>query len=277
MIIDAHAHAMGDFAKKDSLLNILKENNVDKIVLCPGGSVDDPTDQPGFIPRFKKPNFIISNPTLLFLSNRFLKRSHKSGSHEVSINNEFIYNLRKKLPSKIIQYYWVDIEKEDILNQVKEDYEKWKFDGLKLHQCITPFSIENQIFDKLANFASSKNLPIFIHIFSQKEAKKFVNFTKKHPKTIFTIAHLMGLETFIDADYSVGNVYFDISPYYIISKKRIYKVIKHFGISHVILGSDSPIGLDNLANNIKKIKNMNLTLIEKEMILGKNIANILNI
>ena len=37
MIIDAHAHASGDFLHGEDLIKILDSNKVDKVVLVPGG------------------------------------------------------------------------------------------------------------------------------------------------------------------------------------------------------------------------------------------------
>ena len=36
MIIDAHAHACGEFLKGEDIVRILDENDVDKVVLVPG-------------------------------------------------------------------------------------------------------------------------------------------------------------------------------------------------------------------------------------------------
>ena len=73
------------------------------------------------------------------------------------------------------------------------------------------------------------------------------------------------------------NLYFDISTYFIISKRRIRYAMKHFGADHVTLGSDSPFGEKNLENNINKIRKMNISDKEKDMILGLNIKKILKL
>jgi len=73
------------------------------------------------------------------------------------------------------------------------------------------------------------------------------------------------------------NVYFDISTYYIISRKRIKKAIKYYGSDHVLLGSDSPLGIDNLKNNILKIRDMDLSEEDRKNILGLSIAKLLGL
>ena len=87
----------------------------------------------------------------------------------------------------------------------------------------------------------------------------------------------MGLENVIRHGKDLTNIYFDISTYFIISKRRIKKAIKYFGADHVFLGSDTPMGYDNLKNNIEKIKNMELSPEEKELILGRAIAKLLKL
>ena len=71
MIVDGHAHALAEFARVDSLKEIIDELGVDKVVLCPGGSSE--TD---IKPKFPQPkeNFLVTNPRLLFLGNRYLRR-----------------------------------------------------------------------------------------------------------------------------------------------------------------------------------------------------------
>ncbi len=111
-------------------------------------------------------------------------------------------------------------------------------------------------------------MPIFIHIYNFKEANKFVEFVRRFPEVNFILAHLMGLENFVKKGKGLKNIYFDISTSYIINQRRIKKAMKHFGVDHVLLESDSPIGYDNLKNNIEKIQKMKISKLEKEMILG---------
>lgn len=273
MIIDGHAHALGEFSNVESIKTILDELKVDKIVLCPGSS-EDPTITP-IKPKIKG-NFITKNARIVFVSNIFLRRYSK-GMGDRDAGNQYVHSLVEKLPERIIQFYWVNFFREDYFEELREKFSKWKFKGLKLHQCVLPFSNDSEDMEKLSQFAAENNLPIFIHIFNPKEADKLVGLGRKHPKTNYIVAHMMGLENVISKGKDLKNFYFDISTYYIVSNQRIKKAIKFFGADHVLLGSDSPLGYDNLKNNIKKIKKMDIPKEQKELILGNGIAKLLDI
>jgi len=273
MIIDGHAHALAEFADPEMLRRILSELEVDKVVLCPGGGAD-----PHYEPRRPKvkESFLVTNHRILFLSNHLLRRWSK-GITDRDVGNNYIFELRKQLPEKIIQFYWANFLDENYYSKMIAAYEKMKFHGIKLHQCVIPFDNAGKNMEQVAKFAAEHNMPIFIHIFSSKEANKLIKLARREPKTNFIIAHLMGLENVIKHGRDLKNIYFDISTYYIISKRRIKKAIKYFGADHVFLGSDTPMGYDNLKMNIEKIQNMDLTREEKELILGKAIAKLLNL
>ena len=273
MIIDGHAHALGEFSDSKKLEAKLDELQVDKIVLCPGAS-EDPSVEP--IKPKMKGNFLTKNARIVFVSNIFLRRYSKALADR-DTGNKYVYSLVEKLPERIIQFYWVNFRREGYLEELEENYRKWKFKGLKLHQCVLPFTNDSEDMEKLSKFAAKNKLPIFIHVYNPKEADKLVELGRKHPKTNYILAHMMGLENVINKGKDLKNFYFDTSTYYIISKRRIKKAIEIFGADHVFLGSDSPLGYDNLKNNIIKIKEMDIPDKQKELILGKGLAKLLGI
>jgi len=272
MIIDAHSHAIGEFADPEQLFQIMKDLVVDKVVLCPGAG--DPHGDP-FRPKVKE-SILTTNPNILFLSNKYLRRKSKNfGNRETG--NEFVQSLVNKYPERLIHYYWVNFKTENHFEQLQEHYKTWSIKGLKLHQCVVPFQNDSEELENLSRFAAEKNLPIFIHVFNKKEAKKLITTMRDNPDTNYTIAHMMGLEEVIKWGNELTNVYFDTSTYYIISKRRILKAIKYFGADHVIMGSDSPLGHDNLENIMKKIRSMDISSEDRELIMGGNIARLLRL
>jgi predicted TIM-barrel fold metal-dependent hydrolase len=273
LIIDGHAHASAEFADPKKLNEIMKELNVARVVLCPGRGAD-----PHYEPKRPKvkQSLLVTNHRILFLSNHLLRRWSKDVTDR-DLGNEYIFKLTKKMPGKIIQFYWVNFLDEKFYSKMIDAYERMKFQGIKLHQAVIPFDNECEELKQVVKFAGENNLPIFIHIFSSKEANKLIKLARRFPNTNFIIAHLMGLENVIKRGKDLSNIYFDISTYFIISERRIKKTIRYFGADHVFLGSDTPMGYDNLKNNIEKIKNMDLTSDEKELILGKAIAKLLRL
>ncbi|NHJ49309.1 MAG: amidohydrolase family protein [Asgard group archaeon] len=272
MIIDGHAHAFGEFGSIERLIPILDSLKVDKVVLCPAGA--DPTAE-AHKPKLKE-SFIITRPRLHLLSNRFLRHGPSSLMNR-DPGNHHVYSLKEKKPDRIIQFYWVNVLEEDFDKDLLENFNKMKFNGIKLHQCIVPFNNDSQEMQKLSQIAAEKKLPIFIHIYNAKEAKKFVALTQKNKDTNYIVAHMMGMEQIIKNSSYLENIYLDTSTYYIISKKRLLKAIKYFGVDHIIMGSDSPIGYDNLENIILKIKSLIIKDVEKEMIMGGNLKQLLKL
>ncbi|NPD87413.1 MAG: amidohydrolase family protein [Asgard group archaeon] len=272
MIIDGHAHASGEFSEPEKLISILDKLGVDKIVLCPGSLEKDA------IPDIPKISYspISKIRHLIFLANKYYLK-HEVPDHYFEQGNELINSFRENHPDRIIQFLWVNPSNEDTINKIKEALDNWEIKGIKLHQCLSSFSNDGSGMRKLAEIARINNLPIFIHIFSREEVRKLVNLAREFPKTNFIIAHFIGMEIAKKYGKDLKNLYFDISTYFIISKRRIRYAMKHFGANRVIMGSDSPFGERNLENNIQKIRKMNISTKEKELILGKNIANLLNL
>ena len=272
MIIDGHSHAIGNFADIEFLKKLMKELAVDKIVLCPGGG--DPNSN-HIVPKFKE-NFFTTRYRLVMLSNRMLRGNYQTHSDR-DMGNFYVRSLVEQLPDKLLQFYWVNLLDEEFKEKLAKAHKEWKLSGLKLHQCIIPFSNDSEEMQYLATFAAKNKLPIFIHIYSPKEAKKLAVLARKNPKTNFIVAHMMGFENILKEGKDLTNVYFDISTYYIISRKRIKKAIKYYWSDHVFLGTDSPLGIDNLKNNIIKINDMDLSDEERKNILGLGLAKLLNL
>ena len=273
MIIDGHAHALGEFSDPKQIEEIMTRLHVDKIVLCPTGG--DPTTEPSR-PKPRK-IFLYYNPNAHFLSNKMMRFLWGRNTDDRDFGNEFVYNLTKKLPGRIIQFYWVNFNDPHHFEKLMDHYHKWRFKGIKLHQPIVKFRSDSEEMERISRFAGVHLMPVFIHVHSAKEAKRLVKLARKHPATKYIVAHQMGLEQVIKYGKDLTNIYFDISTYYIVSEKRILKAMKYFGADHVLLGSDSPLGYDNLERNIEKIKKMNITDEEKEMILGGNVKRLLNL
>ncbi|RLI69707.1 hypothetical protein DRO91_07580 [Candidatus Heimdallarchaeota archaeon] len=217
-----------------------------------------------------------TNPKILFLSNKFLRRK-ASGLMDREFGNNLVHELQRKLPKRVLQYYLVNFFDPDFYTKLLKRYREWHFQGLKLHQCIVPFKNDGKAFRLLSEFAAEKGLPIFIHVYSAREAKKLVQTALQYPETNYILAHFMGLEETIRIAPKIKNIYFDTSTYYIVSEKRIRKAIKFFGAEHVIMGSDSPFGINNLERIIKKIRALKISSEEQATILGGAITQLLKL
>jgi predicted TIM-barrel fold metal-dependent hydrolase len=273
MIIDAHAHACGAFLKGKDIIETLKKNNVDKIVLVPG--------ELGSNKNYSLPELAGKFPnTDVVLFTNFLTKiviGISGAAKQIEKGNAYVYSLAKKYPERIIQFYWVRLSLPNALENLERHYREYGFKGIKIHQCWDSFRINSDTFHKVAEWANSKDLPIFVHLFSKKQATQLAKYIKEHSKPIFIIAHLFGLERYIEEGLTSDNIFFEISAPQLISIKRLMKAIHQFGAGRILLGSDTPYGLKNLELNIKRIRTLNITDDEKDLILGNNIKTLLKI
>lgn len=271
MIIDAHAHACGAFLKGENIVEILDANLADKVVLVPGelGSDKDYSilELGAWFP----------NTDVIWFTNLATKMviGITGAAKKIEPGNDYVFSLAKEYPERIIQFYWVRLSQPGALEKLERHYEEYGFKGIKLHQCWESFRVDSEIFYQVADWASTKDLPIFVHLFSKRQASRLAKFIKEHPGAIFIIAHLFGLERYVAANITTKNVYFEISTPQLISTRRLLNAINHFGANRIILGSDTPYGVNNLKRNIERVKTLNITSEQKDMILGGNIKNLL--
>ncbi len=273
MIIDGHAHSCGNFFTAQGIVDTLDKLNVDKVVLCPGQINDEKNQGIPNIAAFLK------NTDIMYFTNKIIRKVTKNNTavNNLDKRNEYVYKLLQKLPKRIIQFYWADPNKENIIDDLEKKYEEWNYSGIKLHQCSEQFSSVHYKMHQIADFAKYKGIPIFIHLYSNKDVVDMIKLISDHPDTTFIIAHLIGMELFEKNQKNFDNIYFEISPAPLISDNRIQCAINKFGSDHIILGSDTPYGKDNLKLNIQRVERLKISDREKEQILGINMQRILNI
>ena len=274
MIIDAHAHACGEFADPRKLTNILDKLGVDKVALCPGlkGHTSAPTPPNIPISAIKKHPLYgryFINPGIRFNYNCLLR--------EKQDGNEFVHSLAKKYPDRVIQIYWVDPRKPDFLTKLEKDFDKWHFKGIKLHQVCTPFESDGIETNHIARFCGEKRLPLFIHLWADGDALKLLNIAKNYPGTDFVLLHLVGLEAVAEQARYINNIYYEISPFSYIKETRLKYAIDNLGTDRIMLGSDTPWDKGSLESNIARIGRLNIDSTGKERILGGNALDILNL
>ena len=272
VIIDAHAHACGDFLHGKDIVKILDSNNVDKVVLVPGelGSTKN-YSLPDWAARFPDTD-IVSFTNLITKVVIGISGTAK----QIAEGNEYVYSLAKEFPDRIIQFYWVRLSTPHPLQDLERDFERYRFRGIKMHQCWESFRIDSEVFNRVAEWAASKELPIFVHLFSKAQATQLAEYIKEHPEPIFIIGHLFGLERYMKAGIDSDNIFFEISTPDLVSIHRLKKAIHSFGAHRILLGSDTPYGQDNLKTNLARVRGLDITDAEKHLILGVNMKKILS-
>lgn len=267
MVIDGHAHASREFASIDSLCKTLDKAGVDKVVLCPSLKNNTKLGPPPKIFNGNKERSIEK----VYALNRMIRFTYmvlrKKGDP-----NQFVYDLHRALPERVLQFYWIDCRKKEALDLFNKRYDDWQFCGVKLHQGWNPFSFDSPLFHTLLESLEEKQLPLFVHPSKKSETAKLCAIAKEHPTVPIIIGHLMGSE--IGKKYTCDNLFHDISPTNL-RTDLVLDAINTYGAMQIIFGSDMPFG--NLADNLKKVDSLPISTDQKELLLGGAIKPLLKL
>ena len=110
MIIDAHAHAGGEFNNPDNIIKILDKYRVDKILLCPpiknnSNLSAGPQLEIKFIKESVTYGWVYINPAIRILS--YLLRNKKQDW------NTLIFKFADQYPDRIIRILWINPAKSN--------------------------------------------------------------------------------------------------------------------------------------------------------------------
>ena len=271
MIIDGHAHACGDYLTNESIMNYLARNNTDYAILVPGQKGSKKTY------NFKEKKIRDKKKEILDGTNKLIKFAIgiTNSIKHIPVGNQQIYMLKKE-NEKIKQFYWV-IHEFDI-SHIDSEFEKMKFEGIKLHQCWERSDFKSVWFLNLVDWLINFDIPLFIHLYSFEDVIEIIKIIKKFPKLKIIIAHCYGLEKIAELNsIELENVYFDISNNYFVPKERIENGLKILGSNKFTLGSDTPYGKSALKYTIDRVRQLKIKEYEVDNILGLNMKNIIRI
>jgi len=270
MIIDGHGHSCGEYLTSESITDYLSNNDVDYVVLVPG--------QKGSKKTFKfKEKAFIKESEILDGTNKLIKFviGLTNSIKHIPFGNINIFEM-KKTNNKIKQFFWAINSYS--LNDIQSEYERMKFDGIKIHQCWEKNDFHSRWFNGLITWLINVDIPLFIHLYSSEDVISIMQIIKKYPKLKIIIAHCYGLEKIITlSSVQLENIFFDISNNYFVPKQRIENVLKIIGSSKFTLGSDTPYGQDALKLTIDRVTGLKLKQSEIDNILGINMKHLLKI
>ena len=193
MIIDGHAHSCGEFYEAENIIEKLDVLRVDKIILCPGVK-----NEPKGYNLLELAKRIDATDIMIGMNKIIRLISNLQTATDLEVRNEYVHTLHSRYPERILQFYWADPNQKELVQDLHDKFCRWGFCGIKLHQCYHGFNSELSGVDTIADFARDKDMPVFIHLYSSADARKFINTVKRHKETNFIIAHLIGLNTFIE-------------------------------------------------------------------------------
>ena len=272
MIIDGHAHASGPFLHAEGIARSLDAAGVDRVVLVSGETDSEKTYS---LPRVARR---FPNTDVVAWTNRLTRVviALTRGVRHIAPGNEHVYRLSQELPDRVIPFHWVVLSRDGNHYDLERLYDERHFCGLKLHQCWDRFRVASVEFEAVMNWAELKGLPVFIHLYDRRGVRELMNYLRHHPGAKVIVGHLFGLDDFIASGQRFERVVFDISTHELVSAHRILKAIEHFGVQHVVMGSDTPYARDALPLAIERVRSLSLSDPEKDSILGDNIRRLLD-
>ncbi len=271
MIIDGHSHACGEFLDAEKIISRLDAAGASMAVVSPA--------EPGSSRTYRVPNLAghFPGPVWMYPVNRLVKFAVivKRMAARLDEGNAAVFAMHQAAPNRILQCYWLDTSRPDALQRLEKHHAQWGFAMVKLHQCWTAFDAAGPLVNEVADWCGRKGLPLFAHLYRARDVAAYYDTVKAHPSTNFVLAHCIDVDVMAQRP-PLDNLYFDISPPDLVSVRQIRTAVDHAGSEHVVLGSDTPYGRDNLRRNIGKIRAMEgLSALDRDRILGQNLFHLL--
>lgn len=270
MIIDGHAHACGKYLNSQSIVKYLDEHRIDMVVLCGG--------EPNSVKDYSYPMLsnVFTGQGLGYFFNMIISMVIKinHAADHLDEQNKAVYELTKQLPNRVINAYWVNPTEKNCIDKLEQFYSVYNFRIIKLHQCWTQFDINSNQNKKIFSWANEHKIPVFIHLRSHDQVMEFVKNANQFSDTVFIVAHMIGLD-YISQNLNGTNVYFDLSAPQLYSRNMLKKALNKFGAERLILGSDTPYGIDNISKVMSRLKQLSLSVEDIDLICGSNLAKLL--
>ncbi len=268
MVIDGHAHACGSYLTSMQITSYLDDHGVDCVVLAPGQLNSRKTyslkDRTASDPGKDTVN------SLKYLIRIVVTLS--GAAKQIPVGNEYVFGLKRENP-RVRQFFWISRES---IEEIAKQYERMKFDGVKIHQCWIEKKIDTAWFEELVCFLVDRDIPLFIHLGSYGEIPRIINVQGRHVNLKLIIGHCFGIERFIESRESLSdNVHFDISNNYFVSRERLIEGIRKLGAHRFLLGSDTPYGRDSLKLTMERVDSLPVGQAVKDAILGLNMKRLL--
>jgi predicted TIM-barrel fold metal-dependent hydrolase len=271
LIIDGHAHCAGEFCRAEDIIRVMDELGVAAVVLCPG-PVSSPRRPP--VPDLTR---VLKKRGTGMGGNWFVRLLGRLARRRIDFDsaNAEVAEFARRYPGRIIPAFWADPSVGGLKALLEARHGELGFRAVKLHQCFQRFTCDSAGMREIADFAAAERMPVIIHLYGRRDARALVRLAMAFPRTNIVVAHLLGLDIFIRAGRAaVPNVYLDISPPNLTSPWLVRRAVEAFGADHVLLGSDTPYGRENLRLAIARVDAMDIPPADKALILGGNAARL---
>ena len=187
--------------------------------------------------------------------------------------NKIVETAIKKNPERFIGFFTMNPNLPDMTNMM-ENYVECGFKGV-----VTDLRFgvghSSKRFHELVECALTLNIPVWIHS-DDKESSwirigSLMNLLSKYSRVRFILSSMYKEATFVASRH--GNVYLDTAVYEL--GQDMLNSIQVLGTHRILMGSNTPYG--SIQWEKTKIEmNQQLTIFQKNLILGRNIKTILS-
>ena len=172
---------------------------------------------------------------------------------------------------------------KECLEIIEECHDRPYIVGIKLHPSDHSVWADDEAYRSVWELADKYHLPIMSHSWAltsnpkQKYAtpERFEKYIREYPNVKFIFGHsggrVPGIKTVAELGAKYPNVHFDIAGD-VYNRKLIEYLTKKAGVDRLLLASD--MGWFDLSFSIGMVLGSDLTLEEKEMVLGGNAVRV---
>ncbi|CAG0967267.1 MAG: amidohydrolase family protein [Candidatus Methanoperedens sp.] len=144
--------------------------------------------------------------------------------------------------------------------------------GLKLHPSSQKFSLRSEYLKEILKEASVLDIPIIFDS-GKKESppEQFGELAELFPDAKIILAHMLG--DFLPVALHHQNIYLQTTG--MPRKEIIQEAVEDLDAERIIMGSDSPY--ISMESELTKIKSLNISEMEKKLIMGENMRRIMQL
>lgn len=258
MIIDSHAHVFPDIIAEKAAKNIGKFYGID---MRYDGTVAT----------------LLEEGTAAGVD-KFLIHSVATTPSQIDSINSFISRTVEKYPDKFIGFATLHPDSENLQEQFEWAMEH-NLKGIKLHPDFQKFNIDDEKAMDIYSLAEGR-CPVLIHMGDERtqysKGEKLYSVLRRFENLDVIGAHFGGYSEWgpSAAFLSMSNVYVDTSSsMFKLTPHQVRELIDIYGPERVLFGTDYPMW--NATDELEMLKKINLTEEERELILHKNLENLL--
>ncbi|MBQ2823467.1 MAG: amidohydrolase [Oscillospiraceae bacterium] len=211
---------------------------------------------------------------------KFVVQSVATTPAQVESINNFIAKSVETYPDKLIGFAAIHPDYEDICGELDRACEMG-LKGVKIHPDFQHFRIDDDKAMKIYEHIEGK-MPLLVHTgdyrYEWSKPERMARVLDAFPKLQVIGAHFGGWSEWdkVEEAYAGREIWVDTSSaLYELSAETAMKLIRFFGVDHVLFGTDYPMW--SAVEELEMLGKLPLSEEEREMILHGNIEKLLGL